>query len=73
VEDTGPGISARDRERVFDKFARGAAASKEKRYGAGLGLAFCRMATEAQGGTISLESEPGKGARFEVRLPAAHT
>jgi signal transduction histidine kinase len=69
VTDQGPGIPADQRARIFEKFAqmRGA-----ERKGTGLGLAFCRMAVEAHGGSIRVE-EPGEagGAVFSFTLPAA--
>ncbi len=68
VADTGPGIPAEDRERIFEKFARGKNAGTE---GAGLGLAICRELVERMGGTIWVESEPGRGSVFGFTLPTA--
>ncbi len=68
VKDTGPGIAPDDRERIFQKFVRGAAAGAD---GAGLGLAICRELVERMGGTIWVESEPGQGSVFRFVLPAA--
>jgi PAS domain S-box-containing protein len=67
VEDTGPGISQKDRKRIFDKFAR--IHHKGRAKGLGLGLAFCRLAVEAHGGKIWVESEPEKGSAFYFTLP----
>ena len=53
--------------RLFQKFATGA----QKTRGSGLGLAFCRLAVEAQGGRIWVESEPDRGATFRLSLPIA--
>ena len=65
VDDSGPGIAPEDRERVFNAFwSRGGHA------GTGLGLAIARELAEALGGRLELESEPGKGSRFELVLPA---
>jgi signal transduction histidine kinase len=65
VDDSGPGIAPEDRERVFNAFwSRGGHA------GTGLGLAIARELAEALGGHLELESEPGKGSRFELVLPA---
>ncbi|RPI26755.1 MAG: GAF domain-containing protein [Chloroflexota bacterium] len=69
VEDTGPGIPKSEHERIFEKFAR--LSSGEASKGLGLGLTYCRMAVEAHGGQIWVESEPGAGSRFVFTLPAA--
>ena len=68
VADSGPGISPEHVARVFDWMWR---APGTRRTGAGLGLAIARAITEAHGGTISVESEPGKGGVFAVSLPTA--
>jgi NtrC-family two-component system sensor histidine kinase KinB len=67
VQDTGSGIPPDERERIFDKFSRLQTESGPK--GFGLGLAFCRMAVEAHGGKIWVESELGQGSRFIFTLP----
>lgn len=67
VRDSGPGISERDRERIFDKFFRLSGESRPK--GLGLGLAFCRLAVEAHGGRIWVDSEEGQGSTFTFTLP----
>jgi signal transduction histidine kinase len=64
VEDTGPGMDARTRERAFDDFFTTKAA------GSGLGLAFVRRVAEAHGGSASLGSRAGRGTIVSVRLPA---
>lgn len=69
VADTGPGISAKDQKAIFDKFARIHGEGRPK--GLGLGLAFCRLAVEAHGGTIGVKSEEGKGSTFAFTLPLA--
>ncbi|MGZ8405177.1 MAG: PAS domain-containing sensor histidine kinase [Nitrospira sp.] len=68
VEDTGCGIPREYHEKVFEKFHRAPSPVQE---GSGLGLAITRKLLELQGGTISLESEPGRGSRFIVSLPQA--
>jgi signal transduction histidine kinase len=65
VTDTGVGMSEEVRARVFDAFYSTRAG------GSGLGLPTTRKIVEAHGGTIQVESEPGKGARFTIRLPQA--
>jgi PAS domain S-box-containing protein len=69
VADTGPGISQHDQMAIFDKFARIHGEGRPK--GLGLGLAFCRLAVEAHGGTIWVESEEGQGSTFAFTLPLA--
>jgi K+-sensing histidine kinase KdpD len=66
VADRGPGVHAGDEQRVFEKFFRGANAS---RAGVGLGLAVCRAIAIAHGGTIETEARDGGGAVFRVRIP----
>ncbi|MBN2006805.1 MAG: GAF domain-containing protein [Anaerolineae bacterium] len=66
VSDNGPGISAEDQVHIFDTFFRGKTRQAE---GAGLGLAFCKLAVEAHGGKIWLKSEVGKGATFYFTIP----
>ncbi|HEY1955106.1 MAG TPA: HAMP domain-containing sensor histidine kinase [Polyangiaceae bacterium] len=67
VEDTGPGIAADLREKLFLPFVT----TKEVGRGTGLGLAVCRGIVEAAGGTIEIDAEYKKGARFVITLPAA--
>ncbi len=62
VADTGPGIEPAFKERIFEKY--GQVDSPKARKGFGLGLAFARMAVEAHGGSIGVNSNPGKGSRF---------
>ncbi|HNV87169.1 MAG TPA: hybrid sensor histidine kinase/response regulator [Candidatus Omnitrophota bacterium] len=66
VRDSGPGIAAEDREKVFDKFER---LTAEKQEGTGLGLPIAKDIVVLHGGRIWVESEPGKGSNFIVRLP----
>ena len=65
VDDTGPGIKPDERERIFRPFV-----SRDGAGGTGLGLAIARELAVALGGRIELESEPGRGSRFELVLPA---
>jgi signal transduction histidine kinase len=66
VHDSGPGVEENLRPRIFEKFVVGNHTGR----GSGLGLAFCRLAVEAQGGRIRLE-HPGPGAVFAFSLPKA--
>jgi signal transduction histidine kinase len=66
VDDTGPGISAEERERIFRPFV-----SRDGAGGTGLGLAIARELAAALGGRIELDSEPGRGSRFRLVLPAS--
>lgn len=69
VEDNGPGIPAGENEHIFDKFVRLQSPGAPK--GIGLGLAFCRIAVEAHGGKIWVQSESGHGSTFLFNLPIA--
>ena len=64
VSDTGPGIPPAQRAIIFERFQRGAGG-----HGSGLGLAIVRSVMEALNGQISVESEPGVGTTFRLRLP----
>ncbi len=65
VSDTGPGLEPEVARRIFEPFFT------TKAEGTGLGLPIVRQAVEAHGGTVTLESQPGRGAPFRIRLPAA--
>jgi signal transduction histidine kinase len=66
VTDTGAGVPLELRERIFEPFFT----TKPEGQGTGLGLALCRRIVTSAGGTIGVVGEPGRGARFVVRLPA---
>jgi two-component system OmpR family sensor kinase len=73
VADEGPGMTAEQAARVFDRFYR----ADESRHGggvggAGLGLSIAESLVKAQGGRIELETAPGRGATFRILLPAFH-
>ena len=71
VADTGPGIPGRALNRVFERFYRVDKARSRAMGGTGLGLSIVRHAVERQGGRIWVESAPGEGSTFRVRLRAA--
>ena len=70
VEDSGPGILAEHRTRIFEKFSAGATQTESGYHSTGLGLAFCKLAVEAHGGTIRVQDAAPKGSVFIVELPA---
>jgi signal transduction histidine kinase/CheY-like chemotaxis protein/purine-cytosine permease-like protein len=83
VEDTGPGMTAEEIERIFEPFARGVpgtaghgngAGPARQVPGAGLGLTIAKMLTDLMGGEMSVQSTPGEGSVFRVRLflPRVH-
>ena len=69
VADTGPGIPPDFRESIFDKFVQVDGSALPRNRSTGLGLAFCKMAVEAHGGRIGVDSELGKGSNFWFTLP----
>jgi signal transduction histidine kinase len=66
VSDNGPGIAAGDQGRIFELYARG---DVPRVKGAGVGLAFCKLAVTAHGGRIWLDSAPGEGSTFNFSIP----
>ena len=67
VRDEGIGIAPNDQSRIFERFER--AVSSRSHGGFGFGLYICRTIVEALGGTIFVQSEPGRGSTFTVELP----
>lgn len=70
VTDTGQGISAQDQKRLFRPFEQLEGPYENKHEGTGLGLALCKKLAELHGGSIHVQSEPGRGSTFSIRLPA---
>lgn len=71
VTDTGVGVAPEEQAAVFEKFRQVGDTLTDKPAGTGLGLAICKEIVEHLGGTIRVESEPGKGSRFSFTLPVA--
>lgn len=69
VRDTGEGIAPEHLPRVFDRFYRVDGARSREAGGSGLGLSIVKQLVEAHGGTVSAESELGRGAAFHFTLP----
>ena len=70
VEDTGPGLAEADRERAFERFYLHERYGRERPVGTGLGLAIVKELTQAMGGSVEVESDPGRRTVFTVRLGA---
>jgi signal transduction histidine kinase len=71
VRDEGPGVDPADRERIFERHARGESRrSGQRADGAGLGLAIVRAIAEAHGGHVELDSRSGVGSTFTIVIPA---
>jgi signal transduction histidine kinase len=70
VRDTGIGIAPEDRERIFERFFRADPSRTADSMHAGLGLAIVRGYVELMGGSIRVESEPGRGSAFRVHIPS---
>ena len=75
VEDTGIGIAEEDRDAIFEKFRQAKAPGQDENVltrehqGTGLGLSIVRELTKLLGGNVHLESQPGQGSTFTVRIP----
>jgi signal transduction histidine kinase len=70
VGDRGDGVAPAERDRIFQKFVRGADAKRSGVRGVGIGLALVKRIVEAHGGSVRVESEPGRGSTFTLVLPA---
>jgi two-component system phosphate regulon sensor histidine kinase PhoR len=71
VKDRGPGISADEQQRIFERFYRATNARMRNVRGSGIGLALVKHIAEAHGGRVEVASTPGQGATFTVFVPAA--
>ncbi len=71
VSDEGPGLAPQDAARVFERFYRADSSRNRSHGGTGLGLSIVAGLTEAHGGRVELDTEPGRGATFRVLLPLA--
>jgi two-component system sensor histidine kinase BaeS len=71
VADTGPGIAEEDLPHVFERFWRADKVRGREAGGTGLGLPIARQLAEQHGATLGVESVPGRGSSFVLRLPAA--
>jgi signal transduction histidine kinase len=69
VMDTGPGIPEQEQARIFEQFHQVDSSLTKAKGGTGLGLAIARQIVEMHGGRIWVESMPGKGATFQMKLP----
>ena len=69
IQDSGPGITAQDVNRIFDRFYRTDPSRQREDGGSGLGLAIAKSIVQAHGGQIKAESEPGKGLKIMIALP----
>ena len=72
ISDQGMGISKEDQKRIFEKFFRVSTGNVHTIKGYGLGLSYTRTVIEKLDGSIGLESEPGKGTTFNIKLPLQH-
>jgi signal transduction histidine kinase len=73
VADTGIGIDADEQQQLFERFFRASTASQRQIPGTGLGLYIARAIVKAHGGSITVDSEPGRGTSFVVDLPLGNT
>ena len=71
VRDAGAGIAPAEHERIFEKFYRVSTGLVHDVQGSGLGLAIVKQVIEAHGGRVEVESAPGQGSAFVIRLPLA--
>jgi signal transduction histidine kinase len=73
VQDRGPGLTPEERERAFDRFYRGGDGRSRRPGGSGLGLAIVQALAERSGGSVSLDTAPGRGTTVTLTLPTTST
>jgi signal transduction histidine kinase/CheY-like chemotaxis protein/CHASE3 domain sensor protein len=73
VEDTGIGMNEEEVKHIFNQFEQVGNSSAKGQYGTGLGLSIVKELAEAQQGSVTVQSQPGKGSRFEVVIPFEYT
>lgn len=71
VQDNGPGLSSRDRKRIFERFYRADDSLTRKVGGSGLGLSIVKFIVDAHQGVIAVDSVPGQGSTFTISLPVS--
>ena len=71
IADSGPGIAPEYHDKIFEKFWQVDSNKYKQMHSSGLGLTFCKLAIEAHGGTIGVESALGKGTKFLFQIPVA--
>jgi signal transduction histidine kinase len=71
IIDNGVGISQEEMSMLFRRYKQTSSARTTKQKGTGLGLVICKLIVEAQGGTVGVQSELGKGSTFSFTLPVA--
>ncbi len=71
VQDTGPGISAKDLAHIFERFYRGEVGRRSGLPGTGLGLSICKQVVEKMQGRLTVVSTPGQGTAFTIWLKKA--
>ena len=71
VSDQGPGIAPEDATHIFELFGQGVREASDQRGGLGIGLHLVKRITELHGGHVGVNSVPGEGSTFWVRLPLA--
>jgi signal transduction histidine kinase len=73
ITDNGVGIAAEELALLFERYRQTSSSKIVKAKGTGLGLVICKLIVEAQGGRVSVESEPGKHTTFSFTLPVAES